>query len=149
MWIDDRGSEVVPISECRRLLAIGAKMRFHGHLGISKEGAPLVLPLDYVADGSDVIIRVGDQIVRHIDGELVAFQVDNAAYEQATDGNGTEGTWSVLVRGLVTGWPEPPEGVDLPHPRVAEPGHRLLRIRGDVITGRRLRRSGEADQAAP
>jgi hypothetical protein len=107
----------------------------------------LVLPVDYAADGSDVIIRVGDQLVRHLDGVLVAFQADNASYEQATDGRGTEGTWSVLVRGLVTGRPEPSIGVDLPHPRVAEPGHRLVRIRGDVITGRRLRRSGEADPA--
>ena len=78
MWIDDRGSEVLPVSECRRLLALGAKVGLHGHLGIAKEGAPLVLPVDYTVDGSDVVLRIGDHVFAEAYHELVAFQVDNA-----------------------------------------------------------------------
>jgi len=147
MWIDDRGSELLPIPECRRLLALGAKVGLHGHLGITKEGAPLVLPVDYAADGSDVVIRIGEHLFGDVDGELAAFQVDNSNYEQAADGTVAEGRWSVLVRGLVTELPDQPAELDLPHPQVAEPGHRLVRVRGDVVTGRRLGRPTESGQA--
>ena len=136
MWIDDRGSEVLPLGECRRLLALGAKTGLHGHLGIAKDGAPLVLPVDFTTDGSDVVVRVGDHVFDQVDGTLVAFQVDNAG---SVGPAGSEGRWSVLVRGLVGGLLEPSVAAALPHPRVAEPGQRLVRIRGDVVTGRRLR----------
>ena len=66
------------MSECRRLLALGAKLGLHGHLGIAKEGAPLVLPVDYTVDGSDVVLRIGDHVFTEAYHELVAFQVDNA-----------------------------------------------------------------------
>jgi hypothetical protein len=136
MWIDDRGSEVLALGECRRLLALGAKTGLHGHLGIAKEGAPLILPVDFTTDGSDVIVRVGDHVFDQIDGALVAFQVDNAGSPGPV---GDEGRWSVLVRGFVDGGLEPSGAAALPHPRVAEPGQHLVCIRGDVVTGRRLR----------
>jgi len=142
MWIDDRGSEVLPVSECRRLLAVGAKAGLHGHLGIAKEGAPLVLPVDYTVDGSDIVLRIGDHVFSEAYHELVAFQVDNAG---GRPGGETEGRWSVLVRGLLT---DPlPGGIAaaLPSPRVAEPGQHLVRMRGDVVTGRRLRPPPTAD----
>jgi len=136
MWIDDRGSEVLPVSECRRLLALGAKIGLHDHLGIAKEGAPLVLPVDYTVDGSDVVLRIGDHVFTETYHELVAFQVDNAGGDT---GDGDEGRWSVLVRGLLTD-PVPHEtAIALPQPRVAEPGQHLVRMRADVVTGRRLR----------
>ena len=135
MWIDDRGSEVLSLGECRRLLAVGAKAGLHGHLGIAKDGAPLVLPVDYTTDGSGVVVRIGDHIFEQIDGSLVAFQVDNAG---SNDPPGPEGRWSILVRGLVGGRLEPAAAGALPHPRVAEPGEHLVYIRGDVMD-RRLR----------
>ncbi len=136
MWIDDRGSEVLSLGECRRLLAVGAKTGLHGHLGIAKEGAPLILPVDFTTDGSDVVVRVGDHVFGQIEGALVSFQVDNAG--SAGPGE-SEGRWSVLVRGFVDGRLEPSRAAALPHPRVAEPGQHLVLIRGDVVTGRRLR----------
>jgi len=139
MWIDDRGSEILPVSECRRLLALGAKLGLHGHVGIAQEGAPLVLPVDYAADGSDVILQVGEHLFARLDGRLVAFQVDQSGNGKGSDGSDTEGRWSVLVRGLVTDVGDRPAGLHQPHPRVAEPGHRVIRVRGDVVTGRRLR----------
>lgn len=38
MWFDERGSEVLTLAECRRLVALGAHDRGHGHLGLISEG---------------------------------------------------------------------------------------------------------------
>ena len=111
MWIDDRGSEVLPVSECR-------------------------LPVDYTVDGSDVVLRIGDHVFSEAFHELVAFQVDNAGNHA---GAGDKGRWSVLVRGLLTDPIAHETAIALPQPRVAEPGQHLVRMRADVVTGRRLR----------
>lgn len=140
MWIDERGSEVLGVPECRRLLAVGAKQHRPGHLGVPEDGAPTVLPVDYSANGPDPVIRVGEGLYEHIVGKLVAFQVDGT-----DDGR----AWSVLVKGPAV--PEEAEDVAprLPAPRVAEPGHRLVRIRADVTTGRRLAKAaGGAEHRA-
>jgi hypothetical protein len=67
---------------------------------------------------------------------LLGFEVDGL------DGPDTrpaeEGIWSVLIQGLAT---EEYGGVArerVPIPHAADPGRRLVRIRIDVITGRRL-----------
>jgi len=130
MWTDARGSEVLELSECRRLLAVGAKQRLHGHLGIPKEGAPLVLPVNYVVHGPDVVIRIGEAMFKDVSaGALISFQVDGVE-----DGR----LWSVLVRGLAIDEDASSLGPDLPIPEIAEPGHRFVRIRADVVTGRRF-----------
>lgn len=139
MWIDERGSEVLPIAECRRLLAVGAKQRHHGHLGIPTDGAPLVLPVDYAVHSMDVVIQIGEGLFDQVNGRLVAFQVDRPP-DRPEDRNVTSGGgWSVLVRGLAGELDQTADGSQLPDPRVAEPGHRLVCVRGDIITGRRLR----------
>jgi uncharacterized protein len=136
MWIDERGSEVLDLPECLRLLAVGAKRHHHGHLGIPTDSAPLIVPVDYAVDGGEVRIQVGEGLFDRVNGRLVAFQVDGAP-----DGAGgdPEGRWSVLLRGLAGEMDRPAVPDHLPEPRVAEPGHRFVHIRGDVVTGRRLR----------
>jgi hypothetical protein len=130
MWIDERGSSVLGRGECLRLLALGSKERRHGHLGVGQLGAPLVLPLDYVVRGPDVVVLMGEGLFARVEqAGLVAFQVDGE-----TGGN----QWSVLVRGLAGVEDADGAGGALPVPRVASPGHRLVRIRTDVITGRRF-----------
>jgi hypothetical protein len=130
MWIDERGSSVLAPGECLRLLALGSKQRRHGHLGIGQPGAPLVLPLDYVVHGPDVVVRMGEGLFARVaQAGLVAFQVDGEA-----GGN----HWSVLVRGLAQVEDDDGAGGALPVPRIASPGHRLVRIRTDVVTGRRF-----------
>ena len=74
--IDDPGSEVLTLPECRRLLAVGAKEQRHGHLGVPKDGAPLVLPVDYAVHGPDVVLRIGEGLFHEVHTRLVAFQVD-------------------------------------------------------------------------
>ncbi len=139
MWIDEHGSEILGVPECRRLLALGAKQGLHGHLGTPGAGAPVVLPVDYAVHGSDVVLRVGEVLFHQATGKLVAFEVDGL------DG---EWRWSVLVRGLALAGDGLAVGTDTPKPHVPEPGRRLLVIRVDLITGRRIGPS-LASRAAP
>jgi len=131
MWVDDHGSEVLGLGECRRLLALGAKEGQPGHLGIPQDRAPLVLPVDYRVHGPDVVLRLGDRLFEQVSrSRAVAFQVDGVQ-----DGH----PWSVLVRGPANEVDAALLGGDLPTPVVAEPGRRYVSIRADVVTGRRLR----------
>jgi len=150
MWIDERGSEVLGIPECRRLLAVGAKEHRPGHLGIPAErppahlgnsggDAPTVLPVDYAVSGIDVVIRVGEGLFGHIADKLVAFQVDGVEEGRA---------WSVLIRGLAQPVEAADAGARPPVPRVAEPGVRFVRIRSDVVTGRRLGKAAGSEHLA-
>lgn len=141
MWIDQRGSEVLPVAECRRLLAVGAKRHHHGHLGVPTDGAPLVLPFDYAVHGVDVLIQIGEGLFDQVNGRLVAFQVDHSP--DGTQGSDTDtgSQWSVLVRGLAGELDQTVGRDHLPQPRVAQPGHRLVQVRGDIVTGRRLQSS--------
>lgn len=140
MWVDERGSDVLGIAECRQLLAIGASKGLPGHLGISARDAPTVLPLDYAVSGPDVLIRVGEGLFSHISGQLVAFEVE---------GEGDDGRpWSVLVRGPAGAERDPGAWADLPAPRVAQPGHHVVRIRAQVVTGRRLGTGQRAERSS-
>jgi pyridoxamine 5'-phosphate oxidase-like protein len=138
MWIDERGSEVLGHPECRRLLALGAKEHRHGHLGIAGEGAPVVLPVDYAMDDLGIIVRVGEGLFYALADRLVAFQVDGRSAVPGLCGPEDERLWSVLVQGLATEEAGLTPPIHLPVPEVAEPGHRIVRIRTDVIAGRRL-----------
>ena len=99
MWIDDRGSEVLQLPECQRLLAVAAKAHRYGHLGISQSDAPLVLPVDFAVHGPDVLIRVGENLFERMLGRLVAFEVDGTESGLEQGNNGSARAWSVLVRG--------------------------------------------------
>jgi len=76
VWIDERGSEVLEIPECRRLLAVGVKEGRHGHLGISTDSAPIIIPVDYSLQGIQIAIEIGDGLFEEVADHLVAFQVD-------------------------------------------------------------------------
>ena len=134
MWVDERGSEVLAVPECRRLLAIGAKEERHGHLGVPQDGAPLVLPINYAVHGPDVVLRIGEGLFHQVDARLVAFQVDGVSRM----GDQSERIWSVLVQGLAIEDPENVPTSHVPHPEVVDPGERVVRIRADVVTGRRF-----------
>ena len=130
MWVDERGSEVLGIAECRQLLAIGASKGLPGHLGISWPDAPTVIPLDYAMSGPDVLVRIGEGLFSHITGQLVAFEVEG------TDDAGRQ--WSVLLRGFAGPEHDQAAWAALPRPRVKQPGRHVVRIQAQVITGRRL-----------
>lgn len=112
------------------MLALGAQRGLYGHLGLAGQGAPVVLPVNYAVDDADIFLRVGDGLWEAIAAHnLVAFEVDGVENGQL---------WSVLVRGYATEIDRLPATVLPPEPLVAHPGNRLVRISGDVETGRRL-----------
>ena len=138
VWIDDRGSEVLALPECRRLLAIAAQEHRHGHLGVPQGGAPLVLPVNYAVHGPDVVLRIGEGLFQRVETRLVAFQVDGVTQLGGVESDQTKHTWSVLVQGLAIEDDENVPARHVPHPEVVDPGQRVVRIRADVVTGRRF-----------
>jgi len=135
MWTDERGSELLPLAECVRLLATAAKKGLTGRLGISTAQAPIIQPVNFTYHDRRIVIRLGSgHLLDIISGSLVAFEVDDV------DRDAHE-AWSVLVRGLAT----PLEESELhaiaevaPTPLVPSPGDMIFVVRLDVVTGRRF-----------
>jgi hypothetical protein len=132
VWIDHLGSEVLPLSECLRLLALAAKEEGVGRLAVARpDAAPLVWPVNFAYEHLLVLVRIGEgEMADAASGALVAFETDRISREAGD-------AWSVLVRGLATETSEHTVAnlggsVDAP-----DSGHRILAIRADVVTGRR------------
>jgi uncharacterized protein len=135
MWIDQRGSEILAVPECLRLLAESAKEDHVGRLAVSDGRSPLVIPLNFTVHDRSVLVRIGPGLLSEIAPDsLVAFEVDRVEPEHGL-------AWSVLVRGLASAIvpSETDLGAALPEPWVPEPGHKVLFIRPDIVTGRRFR----------
>lgn len=138
MWIDQRGSEILPVPECLRLLALAAKQEAVGRIAVSRSGAPIVQPVNFGYAEGRVFVRLGEGAIAGAAlGALVAFEVDRVDRDASV-------AWSVLVRGLAVDAGEPSSssqssvGLSGIEPLVSVPGHRLIAIRTDVVTGRRL-----------
>jgi hypothetical protein len=134
MWIDDRGSEVLTVPECHRLVALEAAGSGIGRLAVSGAHAPVVVPVNFSYTDDQVLVRLGDGFLwREAKGKLVAFEVDHIDTDAGV-------AWSVLIRGLATELEGVPDGIPdrAPKPLVPEPGSRILAIRPDVATGRRF-----------
>jgi hypothetical protein len=100
------------------------------HLGIAQDGAPLVVPVDFTVHGPDPLVRIGEGLFDRIGSRgMVALEVDDPDADPP---------WSVLVRGETVLEEAAAGGSGAPVPRVAEAGHRIVRIRADQVTGRRL-----------
>jgi hypothetical protein len=134
MWIDAKGSTVLPVPECKRLLALAAKEGRIGRLGVATDQAPIVVPVNFTLYRSLVLARVGaGYLSQAAAGQLVAFEVDEV---DETTGR----AWSVLLRGLAT-LVENPTETELSaaaEPLVPEPGDMVLTVRPDILTGRRF-----------
>lgn len=135
MWTDQRGSELLPLAECVRLLAKAAKTGLTGRLGISTQQAPIIQPVNFSYYDHRIVVRLGSgHLVDIITGALVAFEVDQV------DGDAQE-AWSVLVRGLASPLEGPEREAlakDIPTPLVPRQGDMVFVIRLDVVTGRRF-----------
>jgi len=135
MWIDQRGSEILPVPECLRLLAVAAKEDHVGRLAVTDTEAPLVVPLNFTVHDGGVLIRIGPGRLSELTpGSLVAFEVDRVESDHGI-------AWSVLIRGLASALSPgdfPPDAQAIPQPWVPEPGEEVLFIRAEVITGRRF-----------
>lgn len=89
--IDNRtGLEAMDREECLRLLRHGRI----GRVGVVDGGRPVVLPVNYVMDGEQVVFRTADgtKFDAAVRGATVAFEIDGADPMFHTG-------WSVLVSG--------------------------------------------------
>ena len=126
---------VLPADECRKLLAT----RQLGRIGLKGGPFPLILPVNYVLDGNEVVIRTdSEKITTAADHTRVAFEVDDVDER-------TRSGWSVLVQALaeeVTG-ARRDELVERLHSSggtswaPGEHGH-WIRLIPKVVTGRRI-----------
>src|SRR5690348_117275 len=88
----DGGTELVALDgfECFALLAGHAT----GRLGVDVGRYPVILPVDYVLDGGDIVIRTpAGTTLAAAENENVTFEVDEVDPGRRTG-------WSVLVRGV-------------------------------------------------
>jgi hypothetical protein len=143
MWIDQRGSDILPIPECFRLLALAAKEDHVGRLAVADGPTPLVVPVNFTYHDKSVLVRLGpgrlSELVRNC---LVTFEVDRVEPDRGQ-------AWSVLVHGLASPLAPGVSGLGaLPRPFVPEPGDEVLIIRADVVSGRRFSLVARADPGA-
>lgn len=89
---DHAGLEVLPFDSCLRLLAEVSV----GRIGFVADGEVVVLPVNFVMDGQNVVFRTasGSKLASAQDRITVAFEADN--YDDITQSG-----WSVLVNGRV------------------------------------------------
>lgn len=87
---DHAGLEVLPVDQCRRLLASVPV----GRVGFIADGELVILPVNHVVDGHDVVFRTawGLKLAATEGQNLVTFEADHYN-EQARSG------WSVVVTG--------------------------------------------------
>lgn len=121
-------------SECLRLLAKAPI----GRIVHTRHALPAVLPVNFCVDtDSSVLLRtsVASELVRAIDGAVVAFEVDEV------DAAAHSG-WSVVVTGRATVVTDPAEHERLaragPRSWVAAPEEVFVRIEAELVTGREL-----------
>ena len=106
-------------------------------------GRPVIMPVNYVMDGEDVIIRTaaGTKLNAAVEGQRVAFEIDSIpSPDHTTDEHGE--AWSVLVRGIAARVADPDEITRLNLQRLqpsaggAKPHY--IRITTEQISGRRF-----------
>jgi nitroimidazol reductase NimA-like FMN-containing flavoprotein (pyridoxamine 5'-phosphate oxidase superfamily) len=131
--IDRNGLVVLPREECLRLLGTAVI----GRVAVTIGALPAVFPVNFVVCGDDVVFRSspGTKLEAAVDGAVVAFEVD------AIDAISHAG-WSVLVTGRASVLTNPGDlaiAERLPLRGWAESGpSSFVRIRGEIISGRRL-----------
>lgn len=89
-WVDHAGMEVLPYEECLALLARTPV----GRLAFAMDGEIVILPVNYVLDGSTVVFRSGGgaKLTAAQEAKPVAFEIDGW---DPVMGEG----WSVIVNG--------------------------------------------------
>jgi uncharacterized protein len=126
--------ETLDRDECLTLLASEPV----GRIGITDRAMPSILPVNYLLDGSDVIIRstAGSKLAAATREAVVAFETDS--FDPAKQSG-----WSVLVVGVAHHVTNSTEIDRLSRlglrPYIDGAASNFIRIRTAQITGRRLR----------
>jgi uncharacterized protein len=133
---DRHDLEVLPLAQCLALL----RSRPLGRLAYLDAGAPSVVPVNHLVDGSTIVMRSlsGGKLDAAIIGQPVAFQLDDHDPSRGTG-------WSVLVRGradlvedeeAIARYDNELDSWAITDPHLAS----WIRIVPDEISGRRLHR---------
>lgn len=136
--IDHAGLEILPFEVCLRLLASVPV----GRVGFLADGEVVVLPVNHVVDGQDLVFRTarGAKLSAAEGQNLVAFEADE--YDELTKSG-----WSVLVTGRAEVVYEEADVQRLSrhglHPWVSAMGDPFwIRIRATSVSGRQTPRPG-------
>jgi uncharacterized protein len=133
---DRHGLEVLSLAQCLTLL----RSRPLGRLAYLDRGAPTVVPVNHLVDGSSVVLRTlsGGKMDAAFVNKPVAFQLDDHDPARGTG-------WSVVVRGnaevlddpeLIARYDDELDSWAVAHDAEVA----WVRILADEVTGRRLRR---------
>jgi nitroimidazol reductase NimA-like FMN-containing flavoprotein (pyridoxamine 5'-phosphate oxidase superfamily) len=143
MTYDRNGLEVLSRDECLLLLA-------DAHLGrvaLSVGALPVVLPVNYTLMDGDIVVSTvsGSKMDAALANAVVAFEIDGADpfYHQG---------WSVLVRGMARLITDPDELARAAtlhlRPWASPTASHYVRIRSEVVSGRRIARDREVIRSA-
>ncbi len=133
MSVDKSGLEVLSEGDCFALLARAPI----GRVVYSDRALPVIVPVNYTLDGDDVVIRTGrrSRLVTHVAGHVIAFEVDEID-------TASRSGWSVVLTGFLQLIDDPAEVARLEKlglrswaPTAYD---RYLRLRADLVTGRRI-----------
>jgi uncharacterized protein len=133
---DHAGLEILPFEACLQLLASVPV----GRVGFFADGEVVVLPVNHVVDGQDVVFRTGrgSKLSAAEVQDLVTFEVDE--YDEQTRSG-----WSVVVTGRAEVVYEEVEVERLSrrglHPWVSAVEHPFwIRVRPTAVSGRQTPR---------
>lgn len=133
MPIDKSGLEVLGDGECFALVETIPI----GRVVYSDRALPVVVPVNFALDGTDVIIRTQrrSRLATHAAGGVVAFEVDDIDPS-------TRSGWSVVLTGMFELVDDAfdmrrLEGLGL-HSWAPSAHDRYLRLRPELVTGRRI-----------
>lgn len=133
MHIDKSGLEVLEDGEC---LALAETMPI-GRVVYSDRALPVIVPVNFALDGTDIIIRTQrrSRLATHAAGGVVAFEVDDIDPK-------TRSGWSVVLTGMFELIDDAfevrrLEGLGL-HSWAPSAHDRYLRLRPELVTGRRI-----------
>lgn len=132
MELDRNGLQVLDRAECLRLLRSAPV----GRIGITSGALPTILPVNFLIDGDQLLIRTGrgsklDAATRNA---VVAFEVDSVDAA-------TRSGWSVVVTGVAREVPaDEVAALDLSRLERWAPGEdgRVVSVSLDVVSGRRV-----------
>lgn len=144
MRMDRNGLEPMGRAEC--LLA--ARSRSIGRVAVTVDALPAIFPVNFAFLDDDVLFRTstGTKLAAAVRGSVVAFEVDDADAMSHTG-------WSVLIVGRAETLTRPDElararTVPLQPWAPGDRGH-FVRIRSELVSGRRLTTEARARFAAP
>ena len=144
MTLSDDGVDILSEGECRRLL----EQTRVGRVVIATGGIAVVFPVNYGVIGGDILFFTGEGTkLSAADHEMtITFEADAVDVEN-------ESGWSVLVVGVASVAADAAlraraEAIGV-YPWAAGDRHRLVRIRPDVITGRRIATGRRGHTTAP